>query len=128
LILRHSTNRGVVQKVRERMKNGTYPDCRKVDGRWHMPIDVVAGILDPSFNAPSIAHRASKGSRRRSQIGPKMTFIRDGHFWLDVLRLASMEEEGLGLDVREAVQELHDMYWIPRAEREKQIILDSLTS
>lgn len=51
LVLRHSSNRGVVQKVRERMKSGAYPDARKIDGRWHMPIEVVAGILDPSLSA-----------------------------------------------------------------------------
>ncbi len=128
LVLRHSSSRGVVQKVRERMKSGAYPDARKVDGRWHMPFEVVAGILDPSLAEPTVLSRDKKGSRRRSAVGPRIRFVRDGHFWAEVLRLAAMEEDGLGLDLREAEQELHDAYWMGRSEREKAILLKSLTS
>lgn len=125
LVLRHSDNRGVVQKVRERMKKGVYPDARKIDGRWHLPIDVVANILDPSMKAPSQVAPKQAG-RKRAQIGPIYRFVRDARVWLEVIRLAGMTEDGLGLDLHEAEQEMHDAYWMKRAEREKATIMKAL--
>ena len=99
LILRHSTNRGVVQKVREGMQTGRYPDARKIDGRWHLPMEVVAERLDPtpkSTGSEVVIGAGSPGrpaGRRRSQIGPRMRFLRESQFWISVWRSLGWTEE-----------------------------------
>ena len=129
LVLRHTTARGVVQKVRERMQNGRYPDARKVDGRWHMPMDVVAEILDPTpqttGQTTSVPRGAAPrlGGRRRSAIGPRMRFLRDAPFWAQVFRASGWADDAQSLlsEWTEERQALQDHFNSVRAARTKAL-------
>lgn len=132
LVLRHSTARGVVQKVRERMQNGRYPDARKVDGRWHMPMDAVAEILDPTPQTTGQPVATSGGTRvggrRRSAIGPRMRFLRDALFWISAFRVLGWDDHARSLThewTRER-QELQDHFNSVRAERSKAQLMREL--
>lgn len=134
LVLRHSTNRGVVQKVRERMQNGRYPNARKIDGRWHLPIEVVAERLDPTPQTTGqpvqVQAGASprSGGRRRSQIGPRMRFLRESEFWISAYRAAGWAEEAKELDREREWErlELQNEFNAVRAARVKAILLAAL--
>ena len=134
LVLRHSTARGVVQKVRERMKNGRYPDARKIEGRWHMPIDVVAEIWEPTPQASgqvvSVAAGSSPrlGGRRRSAIGPRMRFLRDAQFWVSVYRAMGWDEQATALtqEWSSERQHLQDHFNAIRAKRSKAELMREL--
>ncbi|WP_448228848.1 hypothetical protein [Pseudoxanthomonas mexicana] len=134
LVLKHSTTRGVVQRVREAMKNGRYPDARKIDGRWHIPIEVVAEIYAPtpqtSGQIVSVAAGSTPrlGGRRRSAIGPRMRFLRDALFWVSVYRAMGWDEQATALaqEWSSERQHLQDHFNAIRAERSKAHLMKEL--
>lgn len=86
-VLKGSNTRGVVQKVREGMKSGRYPGARKIDGHMQLPLEDLAEILDPTPDPNPVVPVASpRPSTRRSSIGPRVTFVRQGGFWEEVFR------------------------------------------
>lgn len=103
--LGRGTTRGAVQRVREGMKRGRYP-AQKVDGHWQLPLEELAEILDPTPAATPIIPAASTRAapsitgRRKSAIGPRLSFVRSVQFWAQVFRVLgdnaeaeSMEQE-----------------------------------
>jgi hypothetical protein len=86
-VLKGSNTRGVVQKVREGMKSGRYPGARKIDGHMQLPLEDLAEILDPMPDPkPVVPVARPRSSTRRSSIGPRVAFIRQGGFWEEVFR------------------------------------------
>ncbi|WP_258078816.1 hypothetical protein [Xanthomonas arboricola] len=76
-----------MQRVREGMQSGRYPGARKIDGLIQMPLEALAEILDPAPAPQPVAPIINpSSSRRRSAIGPRITFVRQGVFWEDVFR------------------------------------------
>ncbi|WP_379655033.1 hypothetical protein [Pseudoxanthomonas sp. UC19_8] len=112
LVLKGRDTRGVVQRVREGMKTGRYPGARKIDGHWQLPLDALGEIVDPKPVAtpvvPSTSTTAapSKTGRRRSAIGPRLTFIREAVFWSQVFRGLGFGDEARELD--EQAQTMRD--------------------
>jgi len=97
-VLKGSRTRGVVQKVREGMKSGRYPGARKIDGHMQLPLEDLAEILDPTPNpGPVVPAATPRPSRRRSSIGPRLTFVRQGGFWEEVFRAMGESEEANSL-------------------------------
>lgn len=75
--------RGAKDHLRERIKNGDIPRAQKVNGRWKVPVDVVAEILEPT-PAPQPAPVLPRGgfpARRHSILGDRITFVRACEFW-----------------------------------------------
>ncbi|CAD2258018.1 hypothetical protein X12_002194 [Xanthomonas arboricola] len=86
-VLRGQSTRGVVQRVREGMQSGHYAGARKIDGLIQMPLEALAEILDPAPAPQPVAPIISPStSRRRSMIGPRIAFVRQGGFWEEVFR------------------------------------------
>ena len=104
LVLRGSTSRGTVQRVREGMKNGRYQGARKIDGHWQLPLADLAEILDPSPEATPVIPAASTrvapsaSGRRKSAIGPRLTFIRAAQFWEQVFQALGDHDEAKAME------------------------------
>lgn len=104
LVLRGSTSRGTVQRVREGMKNGRYQGARKIDGHWQLPLADLAEILDPTPEATPIIPAArtstapSSTGRRKSSIGPRLALVRSIQFWAQVFRVLGERDEAQRLE------------------------------
>ncbi len=118
---RDGTSRGVVQKVREGMSNGRYKGARKIDGRWQLPLDDLARILDPE--QPSLLPpEPRQGRRRASVVGPK--WMANASFFVDVF--TELGEEAQALLLRdELVQAWHQ--WEERtAHRQRKTLIEHM--
>ncbi|MBV6778420.1 hypothetical protein KWH37_18535 [Xanthomonas campestris pv. carissae] len=99
-VLRGQSTRGVVQRVREGMQSGRYPGARKIDGLIQMPLEALAEILDPAPTPQPVTPTiTSSSSRRRSAIGPRLSFVRAAGFWERVMR--AIGEQGLADELAE---------------------------
>lgn len=99
-MLRGQSTRGVVQRVREGMQSGRYPGARKIDGLIQMPLEALAEILDPGPTPqPVVPAITRSSSRRRSAIGPRLSFVRAAGFWERVMR--AIGEQGLADELAE---------------------------
>lgn len=99
-VLRGQSTRGVVQRVREGMQSGRYPGARKIDGLIQMPLEALAEILDPGPTPqPVVPAITRSSSRRRSAIGPRLSFVRAAGFWERVMR--AIGEQGLADELAE---------------------------
>ncbi|WP_050545854.1 hypothetical protein [Xanthomonas phaseoli] len=92
-VLRGQSTRGVVQRVREGMQSGRYPGARKIDGLIQMPLEALAEILDPAPSPqPVVPTITPSVSRRRSAIGPRLSFVRAAGFWEQVMGAIGEQE------------------------------------
>lgn len=92
-MLRGQSTRGVVQRVREGMQSGRYPGARKIDGLIQMPLEALAEILDPAPSPqPIVPTITPSTSRRRSAIGPRLSFVRSAGFWEQVMGAIGEQE------------------------------------
>ncbi|UXA52972.1 MULTISPECIES: hypothetical protein [Lysobacteraceae] len=92
-VLRGQSTRGVVQRVREGMQSGRYPGARKIDGLIQMPLEALAEILDPAPSPqPIVPTITPSTSRRRSAIGPRLSFVRSAGFWEQVMGAIGEQE------------------------------------
>lgn len=125
---RNANSRGVLQKIREGMKNGRYPGARKIDGHWQLPLEDLAEILDPT-PATVMVPVVAKAGRRRSQVGPRIRFVVNARFFADVAAAMGALEEAQALrDEAWAVREgLRQEAYAARAENCKAGLLDALT-
>src|SRR5690606_29096506 len=90
LVLRGKQTKKVVERVRNNLKAGVYGDgARKVDGVWQLPLSDLAEVIEPEAPSPvpmAPETPAKKKSKRRSQIGPRLTFVIQARFWAEVLK------------------------------------------
>lgn len=132
LVLRGKTTRRVVERVRGKMKDGTYGEgARKVDGVWQLPLTDLAEVIEPTPQAPQLpilSRLPPKISRRRSAIGPRVSFIRDAVFWSEVLRAMGMvqDAEELAREADEILRGLREEYRANRAARSRAGLLEDL--
>ena len=76
--------RGAKDHLRERIKRGDFPRARKDGGRWKVPLEEVAEILEPSpspMPAPVLPIGGGYTSRRRSVLGERIRFVRSCELW-----------------------------------------------
>ncbi len=135
-VLRGKSTRGVVQRVREGMKEGRYPGARKIDGHWQLPLSDLAKILSPNYGNVPVHPEAYKApppgkprTRRRSQVVPRLTFIREGQFWERVARLAGWGEEADAIhqEWESVLNSWRDEARAQRASKSKGNLLDELS-
>ena len=108
--------KGCKNVIRARMKDGTYPGAQKHIGRWKLPIEELAEILEPTPSArpPVIPHHVitgvAGGKKHQAQLGARMAAIRSAGFWSRVAEALGWEQEAQLLDkaVRDMLQELVD--------------------
>ncbi|ALS95070.1 hypothetical protein AXO1947_11600 [Xanthomonas oryzae pv. oryzae] len=82
------------------MQSGRYPGARKIDGLIQMPLEALAEILDPAPTPQPVTPTiTSSSSRRRSAIGPRLSFVRAAGFWERVMR--AIGEQGLADELAE---------------------------
>ncbi|MFA3864825.1 hypothetical protein P2C58_20780 [Xanthomonas perforans] len=82
-----------MQRVREGMQSGRYPGARKIDGLIQMPLEALAEILDPAPSPqPIVPTITPSTSRRRSAIGPRLSFVRSAGFWEQVMGAIGEQE------------------------------------
>lgn len=127
-VLRGQSTRGVVQRVREGMQSGRYPGARKIDGLIQMPLEALAEILDPApAPQPVVPTITPSVSRRRSAIGPRLSFVRAAGFWEQVMR--AIGEAELAVELAEvAARVLGELRYDDasgRADRHKRALLES---
>lgn len=117
---RDNTSRGVLQKIRAKMKDGTYPNAIKVDGRWLLPLEEMAAILSPSPIIRPIPMPSVAGSRRRaSSLGPKIRF-EICQFWIEVHHQCGFKSDALELEQEKAsIQK--ELDWLEELERQEQL-------
>ncbi|QWN11802.1 hypothetical protein [Xanthomonas citri] len=125
-VLRGQSTRGVVQRVREGMQSGRYPGARKIDGLIQMPLDALAEILDPAPSPQLIVPTITPSiSRRRSAIGPRLSFVRAAGFWEQVM--GAMGEQELADELAEVaarvLRELRYEEAKAKAERARQELI-----
>ncbi|APP85110.1 hypothetical protein LN451_11965 [Xanthomonas hortorum pv. gardneri] len=108
-VLRGQSTRGVVQRVRQGMQSGRYPGARKIDGLIQMPLEALAEILDPAPAPQPVAPIITpSSSRRRSAIGPRLSFVRAAGFWERVM--GAIGEQELADELGEvAAKVLHEL-------------------
>ena len=136
LVLRGSQTRGVTERVRNKMKDGSYgAGARQVDGVWQLPLSDLAEVIDPTPTAPPLpipGRLPGEGDeprkRRRSTIGPYLRFIRQARFWADVFRAMGMIEDSdaLKAEADAVLADLRTKAQVARAERSRQDLLDNL--
>ncbi|ATS38792.1 MULTISPECIES: hypothetical protein [Xanthomonas] len=124
-VLRGQSTRGVVQRVREGMQSGRYPGARKIDGLIQMPLDALAEILDPAPSPqPVVPTITPSVSRRRSAIGPRLSFVRASRFWEGVM--GAIGEAELAVELAEVAEKvLRELRYEEagaRASRELEIL------
>nr|MDO6953793.1 hypothetical protein [Xanthomonas vasicola] len=79
--------------MREGMQSGRYPGARKIDGLIQLPLEALAEILDPGPTPqPVVPTITTSSSRRRSVIGPRLSFVRAAGFWEQVMRAIGEQE------------------------------------
>ncbi|WJI14662.1 hypothetical protein MWN52_13635 [Pseudoxanthomonas winnipegensis] len=125
-VLRGQSTRGVVQRVREGMQSGRYPGARKIDGLIQMPLEALAEILDPAPGPqPVVPIITPSVSRRRSAIGPRLSFVRAAGFWQEVM--GAIGEAELAVELAEvAAQVLGELHYEEakgKAERAKHALI-----
>ncbi len=129
MVLRGSDTRGVVQRVRENMKSGRYPGACKIDGHWQLPLTDLAAILAPAPKATPVLPSAtgiptpSHVGRRKSVIGPRLRFIREGQFWERVFAALGFHD-----DAKEIAKEVSDIRRSGREERDEARAAESSSS
>ncbi|WP_338335660.1 hypothetical protein [Xanthomonas citri] len=83
------------------MQSGRYPGARKIDGLIQMPLEALAEILDPApAPQPVVPTITPSISRRRSSIGPRLSFVRSAGFWEQVM--GAIGEQNLADELGEA--------------------------
>ncbi|WP_369927508.1 hypothetical protein [Xanthomonas sp. NCPPB 2632] len=108
--------KGCKNVIRARMKDGTYPGAQKHIGRWKLPLEELAEILEPSPSArpPVIPHHVitgvAGGKKQQAQLGPLIAAIRSAGFWSRVAEALGWEQEAQLLDkaARDMLQALVD--------------------
>jgi hypothetical protein len=120
-VLGNST-RGAKGHIRERIKRGDFPRARKDGGRWKIPVEDVAEIIDPTPTpqpVPALPRSGGYTSKRRSILGERITFIRSAEFWSFVcVAIAWFPElEALNKATTEAREELFE--WHAQQLRER---------
>ncbi|WP_052101473.1 hypothetical protein [Novilysobacter arseniciresistens] len=104
-VLGKKNTRGAIQRVRQRMTDGVYPNARKVDGIWQLPIEELAEIMEPtpeharpSLPLPNPKTAPSRTGRRRGEVGPRVGFIRAAQFWVQVFNILGYPEDASDLE------------------------------
>ncbi|KGU40029.1 hypothetical protein NY97_19480 [Xanthomonas citri pv. fuscans] len=108
------------------MQSGRYPGARKIDGLIQMPLDALAEILDPAPSPQLIVPTITPSiSRRRSAIGPRLSFVRAAGFWEQVM--GAMGEQELADELAEVaarvLRELRYEEAKAKAERARQELI-----
>lgn len=95
--------------MRQGMQSGRYPGARKIDGLIQMPLEALAEILDPAPAPQPVAPIITpSSSRRRSAIGPRLSFVRAASFWERVM--GAIGEQELADELGEvAAKVLHEL-------------------
>lgn len=92
----------VIERVRDKIRNGVYPNGKNIEGIWQLPMDEVAEILDPTPKAspvlPSSSQAPRRAGRRRSEIGPRLAFIREAEFWAQTFRAMGFPQDAQDLE------------------------------
>lgn len=131
LVLRGKNTRKVVERIRNNMKAGAYGEgARKVDGVWQLPLTDLANVIDPPPAPIVVAVEPTspkKASRRRSKIGPSLTFVRQSLFWASVMKAMGLAEaEAMAKEALDVVENLHQELREEKAKRERGEIRKAL--
>lgn len=129
LVLRGKQTRKVVERIRNNMKAGVYgAGASKVDGVWQLPITDLAEVIEPTPVAPPIPKTSITTSPRRSQIGPRLTFVVQARFWAQVLKALGEQEafEELNKEASSVYEELAYEYREEKAKRERHQLREAL--
>lgn len=122
LVLRGKQTKKVVERIRSNMKAGAYGEgARKVDGVWQLPLTDLANVISPPPPTPApVDAELLKRNRRRSKIGPRLTFVIQGRFWASVLKAMGEVEEASRLDY-EATETLEGLRCEDRERRARRL-------
>ena len=130
LVLRGKQTKKVVERIRGNMKAGAYGEgARKVDGVWQLPLTDLANVISPPPPEPKpVEVEPPKRTRRRSQIGPRLTFVMQARFWADVLKAIGEKDDAdtLAHEASEVLEELKREDRATKAHALKLVIRQSL--
>ncbi len=129
LVLRGKQTKKVVERIRGNMKAGAYGEgARKVDGVWQLPLTDLANVISPPPPEPMpVEVELPKRTRRRSQIGPRLTFVMQARFWASVLNaMGEPEAETLSHESEEVLETLRAEKRAFDAKRLKTLLFTEL--